>query len=596
LAVAAVPEGLPALATVAQLASARRLGRSGTLVRNARAVEALGRVQVLCTDKTGTMTEGRIELALVSDGEQAVSLDQAGGRQAAIVSAAVAASPRERPGRPLRHLTDRAIVEAAPAWGVDLEEHAHRQQDLPFEPGRGYHAAVERNGNGVWLCVKGAPEKLLPRCSTWLRNGDNAVEVPVDRRRRRALDTHVEALGSRGYRVLAVAQRPSSGRHDLDDERVHNLTLIGFLALADPVRPSAAVAASALREAGVHIVMVTGDHPSTAQGIAEELGILESGSVVTGASLAAMDDGALEQRLDGVSVFARVTPADKVRIVEAYRRHGQVVAMAGDGANDAAAIRLADVGVALGENATSAARSGADLVVPDGRVETLIDAIVEGRSMWSSVGDAVALLLGGNLGEVSFILTAAVLTGRSPLSARQLLLVNLLTDTVPALAIALRPPEVGTADSWLREGPDASLGRSLERAIFIRGGVTAAAATASWLGARLTGQGPRTPTVTLVGLVGAQLGQTIVAGGRDPRVLAAGLGSAAVMGAIISTPGVSQLFGCQPLGPSGWAIGLGGAALGTAGAVLVPRLVDWLASGQSGLGTPRGAASRNAAL
>jgi cation-transporting ATPase I len=582
LAVAAVPEGLPALATVAQLASARRLGHQGALVRNARAVEALGRVQVLCTDKTGTMTQGRIELALVSDGEHAVPLDEAGPRQAAIVSAAVAASPRERPGRPLRHLTDRAIVAAAPAWGVDLEEHAHRQQDLPFEPGRGYHAAVERNGNGVWLCVKGAPEKLLPRCSTWLRNGDAAVEVPIDRRRRRAVDAHVEGLASRGYRVLAVAQRPSSGRHDLDDERVRDLTLIGFLALADPVRPSAAVAASALRDAGVHIVMVTGDHPSTAQGIAEELGILESGAVVTGATLAGMDDAALEERLDTVSVFARVTPADKVRIVEAYRRQGRVVAMAGDGANDAAAIRLADVGVALGENATSAARSGADVVVPDGRVETLIDAIVEGRSMWSSVREAVALLLGGNLGEVGFILTTALLTGRSPLTARQLLLVNLLTDTVPALAIAVRPPEVGMADAWLREGPDASLGRSLEHAIFVRGGATAAAATVSWLGARLTGQGPRAPTVTLVGLVGAQLGQTVVAGGRDPRVLAAGLGSAVVMGAIISTPGVSQMFGCQPLGPSGWAIGLGGAAFGTATAVLVPRLVDW-ASGQPGL-------------
>ncbi|MBV8295959.1 MAG: cation-translocating P-type ATPase, partial [Acidimicrobiia bacterium] len=569
LAIAAVPEGLPALATVAQLSAARRLSRRGALARNPRAIEALGRVDVLCTDKTGTVTEGRIELALVSDGDRAVTASEAGSAERAVVAAAVAASPRARSGRPLPHFTDRAVLDAAPAWGVAVEGNGARHQDLPFESRRGYHAVVRRNGQGMTLFVKGAPEKLLPRCTVWRRaDGD----VTLGRREQRRLERHLNELARRGYRVLAVAQRPATGRHDLADDQVRDLVLLGFVALADPVRPSARDAAAALERAGVQIVMLTGDHPSTAQGVAEELSLATDGRVVTGAQLDALDDAALEARLDDIGVFARVTPAHKVRIVEAYRRHGRVVAMAGDGANDAAAIRLADVGVALGENATSAARSGADLVVADGRVETLIDAVVEGRSMWSSVRDAVALLVGGNLGEVAFTLSAALLTGRSPLSARQFLLVNLLTDTVPAVAIALRAPKSSSMDALLREGPDASLGGSLARAIYIRGGATAAGATAAWVGARATLQGPRTPTVTLVGLVGAQLGQTLVAGIHDPRVVAASVGSAAVMGLIVATPGVSQLFGCQPLDPVGWAVGLSAAALGTMAAVAVPRL------------------------
>ncbi|MGH3326908.1 MAG: HAD-IC family P-type ATPase, partial [Streptomycetales bacterium] len=347
---------------------------------------------------------------------------------------------------------------------------------------------------------------------------------------------------------------------------------LGFAALADPVRATARDALSALREAGIEVVMITGDHPSTAEGIASELDLVDHRELMTGTELDALTDGELDERLPRIAVFARVTPAHKVRIVGAYQRAGSVVAMTGDGANDAPAIRLADVGTAFGARATQAARDAADIVVTDDRIETMVDAVLEGRSMWSSVREAVAILVGGNLGEIAFILGGTLLGGRSPLNARQLMLVNLLTDVAPAMAIALRPPRRVSPEDLLREGPKASLASPLSRSIAERAAMTAAGATAAHVVARYTGTPARAGTVALVALVGSQLGQTLVAGGRDPVVAAAALGSAGVLAAIVQTPGVSQLFGCRPLGPLGWAQALGASGLATAAAVVLPRV------------------------
>jgi magnesium-transporting ATPase (P-type) len=287
-----------------------------------------------------------------------------------------------------------------------------------------------------------------------------------------------------------------------------------------------------------------------------------------------------------VSVFARVTPAHKVRLVQAYQRTGRAVAMTGDGANDAPAIKLAHVGIALGENSTSAARRAADLVVPDGRIETILDAIVEGRAMWASVREALAILLGGNLGEVGFTVAGAWITGRSPLNARQLLLVNLLTDVLPAMAIAVRPPPLRSAADLVAEGPEASLGRSLDGAIVGRAVTTALGAGAAWMIAGVPARTRRSGTVALVALVGTQLGQTLMSGRRDPLVLAAAAGSAVTLVAIVQTPGVSQLFGCTPLGPADWTIAVGSATGATAASVVIPPLWRRLhqTGGQNGAG------------
>jgi cation-transporting P-type ATPase I len=272
-----------------------------------------------------------------------------------------------------------------------------------------------------------------------------------------------------------------------------------------------------------------------------------------------------------VDVIARCSPAQKVRIIQAYQELGRVVAMTGDGANDAPAIRLADVGIALGRRGTPAARAAADLVVTDDRLETIISALVEGRAMWASVREALGILLGGNLGEIAFTVLGSAVTGRSPLGARQLLLMNLLTDLAPALAIALSRPDRESTPELLNEGPSASLGAALTRSIGIRAGVTTLGATTAWTLARLTGRSQRAGTVALAALVGTQLGQTMIAGGRDRTVLLAGLGSAAVLAGVIQTPGVSQFFGCTPLGPVGWGIALGSAGAASLAGLAVSR-------------------------
>jgi cation-transporting ATPase I len=270
-----------------------------------------------------------------------------------------------------------------------------------------------------------------------------------------------------------------------------------------------------------------------------------------------------------------VSPAQKARIVQQLRRTGCTVAMTGDGANDVPAIRLAHVGIAVGAKATPAAREAADLVVTDDRIETITDALVEGRAMWASVRDALSILLGGNFGEVAFTLLAGLLSSNETLNARQLLLVNLLTDVLPAMAVAVRPPPHATPEDLLAEGPEASLGAMLTRDVYARAATTSAAALAGWLVARPVSTPLQASTTALVALVGAQLGQTMAVRGRTPLVLAAGAGSFVVLGVVVQTPGVSQFFGCSPLMPHQWAIALGASGAATAVDLfgrIVPRL------------------------
>ncbi|MFO7565759.1 MAG: HAD-IC family P-type ATPase [Enhygromyxa sp.] len=579
LAVAAVPEGLPLLATMAQLGAAARLSVRGALVRNPRAVEALGRMDVLCADKTGTLTEGRIRMRLVSDGAREAGLDALDEDLREVLRAGLRASPTAE-SETLPHMTDRALVEGAHEAG--LHRHAdlggfERLSELPFEPARGYHAVHGRVGDQdqrEYLSIKGAPERVIPLC-THEGQGSGAI----DDARRAELIARSEELAGRGLRVLAVAERRLEARERIADRHVVDLCFRGFVAFADPVRETAKQAVEALAKAGVRVVMITGDHPHTARAIAGELGLIRAETpdheVLTGAELERLDDAALDQQIEHVVVFARVTPGQKVRIVRSLQRLGRVVGMTGDGANDAPAIRLADVGVALGERATPAARRAADVVVTDERIETLVDAVLEGRALWRSVRDAVALLVGGNLGEIAFTVAGGLLEGRSPLNARQLLLVNLLTDTAPALAIALRRPPQTAPEELLREGPEASLGEALNRDIAWRATVTAGATTAAWLSARVMGSRKRADTIALLTLVGSQLGQTLAIGGRDPTVLAAGLGSTGLLLALVETPGLSQFFGSRPLGPIALGHAIAASTAATGVAVAGPWLVDW---------------------
>ncbi|SFE53594.1 HAD-IC family P-type ATPase [Blastococcus tunisiensis] len=549
IAVAAVPEGLPLVATVAQQAAARRLSRRGAVVRSARVLEALGRVDTVCFDKTGTLTENRLRVArLLPDGD---TTDD----ELLRLAAAGMGNGDDR-----AHETDRAVLEAAgDAWDGPPDA------GLPFAAGRGFSVAV-RDGR---LVVKGAPEVVLRRCAGAPDVGDRVRE-----------------LAGGGLRVLAVAERGVDGVPDDLDGAAAELTFRGLVGLADTLRESSVRAVEQLRAAGVRVVVATGDHPETASAIAAEAGIPDADRVVTGARLAKASDAERARLVAGSAVFARLSPEQKVTLVQALRRAGATLAMTGDGVNDAAAIRLADVGVGVEGAESPAARTAADLVLTDLDLSRLVDAIAEGRAMWSRVRDAVSILVGGNAGEVAFTVLGTAFGGRAPLGTRQLLLVNLLTDMFPALAVAVaapRPVPDGEDDgalaghplaAVLRAGPHRGFTDAVRRMVVVRGAATAAGATGAWAVGKATPVLPgRAGTMGLAALIATQLAQTAWSGRRSPLVLATVAGSLAVLVAIVQTPGVSRFFGCTPLDPLSWSVVLGSAAIGAAGAELVPRLV-----------------------
>ncbi|MEU7168653.1 cation-translocating P-type ATPase [Streptomyces morookaense] len=555
VAVAAVPEGLPLVATVAQMAAARRLGRRGILVRTPRTLEALGRIDTICFDKTGTLTENRLHVVhLVTARGTVHAADEP--EAAAVLQAAARTCPRPDGTGAHAHATDEAVLAAAgddPDWNETVAQ--------PFEASRGYAAAVGHtaDGDADLLVVKGAPEVVLPCCT----------DVPAD------AEESAQSLAGRGLRVLAVARhrlRPDEVS-DVLDKPFRELELLGFVALADTPRADAAPLVAGLRRAGVRPVVLTGDHPQTARAVAAALGWPENVKVVTGHRLAAVDRAGRTELLRDCGVVARVAPEQKLQVIEALREAGRVVAMVGDGANDAAAIRAADVGIGIAARGSAAARNAADLVVTGDELSVLVDAVAEGRALWRSVADAISILIGGNFGEVGFTVLGTLLDGASPLSTRQLLLVNLLTDMFPAMAVAVTPQDAEPGEEALPPGASpvgtAVLGAPLTHQIRRRGVVTGLGAATAWLIGRLTpGSARRTSTMALCGVVGAQLTQTIKGRRRSPLVVATAVGSALVLAGIVQTPVVSHFFGCTPLGPVAWT-GIG-AAIGTA------ALAPWL--------------------
>ena len=568
VAVAAVPEGLPLVATVAQQAAARRLSRHGAVVRSARVLEALGRVDTVCFDKTGTLTENRLRVVrLVPLG--ALSDDEL------LALAATAGDPADAHV----HEVDRAVGDAA--GGSEDSSRVGPEACLPFTAGRGFSAGW-RDG---LLVVKGAPEVVLDRCP------DDGDVIPRVGAGSVTVRERVEQLAADGLRVIAVADRAVDGVPDDLDEAAHGLTLRGLVALADGVRESTTTAIAQLRASGVRVLVATGDHPETASAIAAEAGIPDADRVVTGAEFLRASDTDRVRMVQETTVFARLSPEQKVALVAALRKSGATLAMTGDGVNDAAAIRLADVGVGVGgvSGAESpAARRSADLVLTDADLTRLVDALAEGRAMWGRVRDAVAVLVGGNAGEVAFTVIGTALGGRSPLGTRQLLLVNLLTDMFPALAVAVAAPrravDPGTDPDdplaghplaeELRAGPHRGFTTAVRRLVLVRGAATAAGATGAWATGRLTGSRSRAGSMGLAALIGTQLAQTAWAGRRSPLVLVTAAGSAAVLVAVVQTPGVSRFFGCRPIGPVAWATVLGWSVAGAAGAELVPRWME----------------------
>jgi len=536
IAVAAVPEGLPLVATVAQLAAARRLSARGILVRSPRALEALGRLDTVCFDKTGTLTENALRVAAVTDA-QSERIDVTPDAPA-LVAAARACPATNDDRQP--HATDRAILD-----GASSDAQWEQLAGQPFEASRGYSATVGRTDDGtMWLLVKGAPEIVL---------SDGAAAA-------------AESLAGDGLRVIAVA-----GRQLADDEQpelnngdvLSGLSFLGFVGLAETPRSGAADLIAGLRDAGIASAMLTGDHPQTAHAIARQLGWPDDAPVITGADLIGRDRTGRAELLSGAAVIARVAPEQKLQVVEALRAADRVTAMVGDGTNDAAAIRAANVGVGVRAQASAAARTAADIALTDSDVTVLLEAVAEGRALWRSVSDAVTILVGGNAGEVGFSVLGSLIGGAPPLSTRQFLLVNLMTDLFPAMAVAVTRPD---------DTPGATaLGATLTRDIRNRGIATGIGATTAWLTGRLTpGTQRRTSTMALCGLVGAQLAQTLRGRWRSPLVVGTAAGSAAALVVVVQTPGLSQFFGCTPLGPIAWSGVAAGIATSSVASLLPP--------------------------
>ncbi|CME51554.1 cation-translocating P-type ATPase [Mycobacterium tuberculosis] len=550
--VAAVPEGMPLVATLAQQASARRLSHFGALVRIPRSVEALGRVDMVCFDKTGMLSENRLRVAQVRP--------VAGHSREEVLRCAAHAAPASN--GPQVHATDVAIVQAAAAAaasGTDGAEPgaAEPAAHLPFRSGRSFSASV----SGTELTVKGAPEVVLAACEGIGSSMDDAVAE----------------LAANGLRVIAVAHRQLTAQQaqsvvDDPDEIARlcrdELSLVGFLGLSDTPRAQAAALLADLHEHDLDIRLITGDHPITAAAIAEELGMQVSPEqVISGAEWDALSRKDQERAVAERVIFARMTPENKVQIVQTLEHSGRVCAMVGDGSNDAAAIRAATVGIGVVAHGSDPARVAADLVLVDGRIESLLPAILEGRQLWQRVQAAVSVLLGGNAGEVAFAIIGSAITGTSPLNTRQLLLVNMLTDALPAAALAVSKPSDPVTPAT--RGPDQ---RELWRAVGIRGATTAAAATVAWVMAGFTGLPRRASTVALVALVAAQLGQTLVDSHAWLVVLTA-LGSLAALATLISIPVVSQLLGCTPLDPLGWAQATAAATAATVAVAVLNRVL-----------------------
>ncbi|UUU35983.1 cation-translocating P-type ATPase [Streptomyces sp. CA-210063] len=585
VAVAAVPEGLPLVATVAQLSAARRLSRHGVLVRTPRTLEALGRMDTVCFDKTGTLTENRLRVVRVTeaDGTVRAAKDTAPDDMPRTLRVAARACPRLNgsSSRPV-HATDEAVLKAA---GPDPEW--EQTEGRPFEAARGYAAAVGRAGDGTpALVVKGAPETLLPVCRDLPDHASGTAQ----------------SLARDGLRVLAVAERPLRAGEEPSDALeapLDELEFTGLLALADVPRETSTALVHGLRGAGVRPVMLTGDHPQTARAIAAELGWPEDTTVVTGDELASADRSVRARMLRDAGVVARVAPEQKLQVVEALRDAGRVVGMVGDGANDAAAIRAADIGVGIQARGSAAARNAADLVLTDDDLTVLIEAVTEGRSLWHSVTDAIAILIGGNAGEVGFGILGTLLAGSAPLSTRQMLLVNLFTDLFPAMAVAVTPKEEPSDEDGDAHEGDAPgteplgtslLGAPLIRQIRHRALTTCLGATIAWLIGRFTpGTARRSTTMALCGVVGTQLAQTLADRRHSPLVRTTALGSAAALVALIQIPGASHFFGCTPLGPVAWAGVATAIALAVAGQRTLPdleRTVQRLVRGRIPAGTP----------
>ena len=481
LAVAAIPEGLPAVTTIVLALGVYRMSRHHAIVRKLPAVETLGCTTCICTDKTGTLTENRMTVTRAVTAEEMITgrTSEGGpGRDDLLAVAALCNDARtEEDGRRFGEPTELALVEyvnTQPTGAEEFRRRCPRVGELPFSSARKLMSTLNRVDGRTRLMVKGAPDVLLHRCTHVLLGGrvggmsDQAKE---------AIHRELTAMAAAALRVLGFAWRDldKPGRIEAADE--NELVFVGLMGLIDPPRVEVRLALAEARAAGISTVMVTGDNAATARAIAEQLGLLGEGEqVVTGSELDGLSDEELQRRIGSIRVFARVHPEQKLRIVQAFQRRGEVVAVTGDGVNDAPAIKRADIGLAMGLTGTDVAKETADMVLADDNYATIVEAIEQGRAIFDNIRKFVLYLLACNAGEVLVVFVPILLGFASPLAPVQILLINLITDGLPALALGVDPPEPGVMRRRPRKAREGIVGALHLRviifnAVFIAGAV-----------------------------------------------------------------------------------------------------------------------------
>jgi Ca2+-transporting ATPase len=463
LAVAVVPEALPAVVTISLAIGVQKMVKRNALIRRLTAVETLGSTSVICSDKTGTLTRDEMTARKLYAGGNLFKISGAGYEPVgefsrnghpielpssaktllaagALASDASLIESGSEPGNGWQikgDPTEGALLVAAAKAGLhkpELDSRYPRQHEIPFTSETKRMTTLHQTPDGLVAYSKGAPEVILDSCSSYLT--DEGVR-PLDAAGKKQQLASAQELAGEALRVLAVAQKPDAALTDAEQ----GMTFLGLVGMIDPPRPEAKVAIQTCELAGIRPVMITGDHPVTAQAVARELGLLKNGRVVTGAELETMSDADLEREVEHIDVYARVSPAHKLRVVSALQEKGHIAAMTGDGVNDAPALKKADIGIAMGITGTDVTKEAADMTLTDDNFASIVAAVEEGRGVFGNIKKYLMYLLSSNIGEIGLMGGAALLGLPLPLTAVQILYVNLATDGLPALALSVDPPE-----------------------------------------------------------------------------------------------------------------------------------------------------------
>lgn len=470
LAVAAIPEGLPAIVTIVLAMGTSRMSEKHTIVRRLSAVETLGGAQVICSDKTGTLTQNRMQVTTWTDYSHREPKNE-DLRETVANLFALCNDCNVSDGNLQGEPTEKALGEYAQSMGIDfaaLRRDMPRVEEIPFSSARKRMTTLHKTEDG-WISVtKGAPDILLEKCAFCM---EGSGQVPFDSRRKSMARMVNGEMAAQALRVVAVAFRQWSEKPPLTEEALErNLVFAGMAGMVDPPRPEVKEAVHLCRQAGIRPVMITGDHVLTAEAIGKELGIYQKGDcAVTGAELDKMSDKELETAAETCTVFARVAPEHKVRIVKAFQKRGNVVAMTGDGVNDAPALKTADIGCAMGKSGTEVAKGASDLILTDDNFATIVEAVREGRGIYDNIRKAVHFLLSSNIGEILTIFVAMLLGWAAPLLPIQLLWVNLVTDSLPAIALGMEPAEENIMERPPRKNTGSLFGDGLGGRILLEG-------------------------------------------------------------------------------------------------------------------------------